>query len=78
MCHLHNTTIANAFAEAERCGLLSYDVLKCHHDHWHRLGVFLPDKVPPLCPMSRLKCCCIECVCGPNNSARTRMTGMQK
>jgi len=78
MCHSHNTTIANGFAEAERCGLLSYDVLKCHHDHWHRLGVVWLDYVPLLWSMSRFKCCFTESVCGPNNSARTRMTGMQK
>ncbi len=28
--------------------------------------------------MSRFKCFFTESVCGPNNSARTRMTGMQK
>ena len=78
MSHSHNTTIANAFTEAQRCGLLSYDVLKCHHDHWHRLGVVWLDYVPLLWSMSRFKCCFTESVCGPNNSARTRMTGMQK
>ncbi len=28
--------------------------------------------------MSRLKCCCIESMCGPNSSAGTRMAGKQK
>ena len=28
--------------------------------------------------MSRIKCWCTESVCGPNNSARKRMTGKQK
>ena len=78
MCYSHNTTIANAFAEAERCGLLSYDVLKCHHDHWHRLGVVWLDYVPLLRSMSRLKYCCTESECGPNNSDGRRMADKQK
>ena len=78
MCHSHNTTIANVFAEAERHWLFFNDVLKHHHDHCHRLGVVWVDWVPLLQSMAKIKCCFAESVCGPNNSARTRIIGSLK